>query len=202
MRESRFRRSVEFVKQHRWVILACATVVAATGAIELGMGRTPLGPDGRFGLWEGDIWCNEMSQRLLDPYSCSHLIHGMAFYGLLWLAARRLPVRTRLIAALFLEAVWEILENSPIVIDRYRTATIAVGYAGDSVLNSMSDLLMVATGFFIAFRARIGITLAAIVAMELTALFCVRDNLTLNVIMLLYPIDAIKAWQFAGQPMA
>ncbi|OHB75313.1 MAG: hypothetical protein A2Z34_00020 [Planctomycetes bacterium RBG_16_59_8] len=201
MLQSRLLAVREFVKRHRLLILICATIVVVTGAVELWMGRTFLGPDGRFGIWEGDIWCSEMSQRFLDPYSCSHLIHGMLFYGLLWLAARRLPVSRRLIGALLLEAGWEILENSPIVIDRYRTATIAVGYVGDSVLNSMSDLLMVVIGFSFALRARVWAIVATIVAMELTTLFWVRDNLTLNIIMLLHPIDAIKAWQLAGQPL-
>src|ERR1041385_4116460 len=114
------------------LIAAVIAVLAITGGIELWMGRLPLGPDGRLGLWEGDIWSSEQSQRLADPYSFSHIIHGIMFYGLLWLVARKAPARGRFLMAVLLEASWEILENSPLIIDRYRAATIARGYEGDS----------------------------------------------------------------------
>src|SRR4051812_19573109 len=123
-------------------ILMVVSVLMVTGGIELAMGRSPLGPDGKFGWWEGNIWSNENSQRLADPYSFSHIGHGILFFGLFWLVGRKLPVRYRLGLALLLEAGWELLENSPLIINRYREATIALGYAGDSVLNSMSDVLM------------------------------------------------------------
>jgi len=175
-------------------------VLALTGGIELWMGRSPLGPDGRFGLWEGDIWSSENSQRVADPYSFSHLVHGMLFYGCLWLVARKLPVRYRFLIALTLEAGWELLENSPLIINRYREATISLGYVGDSVLNSLSDILMMALGFLFASRVRPRITVAGIIVMEASCALWVRDNLTLNIIMLIHPIEAIKAWQMAGQP--
>lgn len=181
--------------------LICAALVLLTGAIELGMGRSFLGPDGRFGWWEANIWSSENSQRLADPYSFSHIIHGMAFYGALWLVARRLPVRHRLLLAVLLEAGWEILENSPLIINRYREATIALGYVGDSVMNSMSDILMMTLGFLFARWARWWVTLAAVIVMEIGCAWWVRDNLTLNIIMLIHPLDAIKSWQLAGQPV-
>ena len=177
-------------------------VLVLTGGVELWMGRSPLGPDGRFGWWEGDIWSDENSQRFADPYSFSHLVHGMLFYGLLWLVARRWPVRYRFLIALALEAGWELLENSPLIIHRYREATVALGYTGDSVLNSLSDILMMVIGFGFAFRARLWITVATVMAMEAGCALWVRDNLTLNIIMLLHPLDAIKAWQMAGHPPA
>ena len=184
----------------RWVALAVVTIVVLTGAIELGMGRSLLGPDGHFGLWEGDIWSSEQSQRVADPYSFSHVVHGLLFFGFLWLVARRLPVGYRFVLAVLLEAGWEVLENSPIIIDRYRAATIALGYEGDSVLNSTSDILMMSLGFLMASRWRWWLSVAALVVMEVGCLVWVRDNLTLNIVMLVHPIEAIKAWQMAGAP--
>jgi hypothetical protein len=175
-------------------------VFVLTAILELAMGRTFFGPDGRFGLWEGDIWSAHNSQRFADPYSFSHIGHGILFFALLWGAARKLDVRHRLLIATVMEGAWEILENSPIIIHRYREATIAQGYAGDSVFNSLSDLLMMALGFFVAWKTKPWQGLAILLAMELGCLFAVRDNLTLNVIMLIYPLQAIKAWQLAGRP--
>lgn len=189
------------MKSRRLAIAGAAlAMAAATAAVLLAMGRSPLGPDGRFGLWEGDIWSRFQSQRLLDPYLFSHLTHGFLFYLLLWLAARRMPVRFRFLAAVALEAGWEILENSPLVIERYRTVTIALGYVGDSVLNSMSDILMAASGFALAWRLPKRASVALVLAMELGTLFWIRDNLTLNVVMLVHPVDAIRDWQSAARP--
>jgi hypothetical protein len=186
-------------KQHRWIISTFIAVLVLTGGVELWMGRSPLGPDGKFGLWEGDIWSSENSQRFADPYSFSHLVHGFLFYGFLWLVARKLPVRYRLLIALAVEAGWELLENSPLIINRYREATIALGYVGDSVLNSLSDILMMAIGFLFATRARTWISVVVVIAMEAGCALWVRDNLTLNIIMLIHPVEAIKAWQMGGQ---
>lgn len=184
----------------RNVLLAFIAVLALTGGIELWMGRSPFGPDGRFGWWDGNIWSSENSQRLADPYSFSHVVHGMLFYAALWLVARKLPVRHRLMIALLVEAGWEILENSPLIINRYREATIALGYVGDSVMNSLSDILMMVIGFLFAWRARPWVTVTAIIVMEAGCAWWVRDNLTLNVIMLIHPVEAIKHWQLAGVP--
>jgi len=175
-------------------------VLGLTAGIELWMGRSPLGPDGRFGWWEGNIWSSENSQRFADPYSFSHLVHGMLFYAALWLVAPKLPVRQRLLIALAVEAGWEILENSPLIINRYREATISLGYVGDSVLNSLSDVLMMTLGFLFAFRARPWVTVTAVIVMEAGCALWIRDNLTLNIIMLIHPVDAIKHWQMAGAP--
>lgn len=177
------------------VILA---VILATAAIEAWMGRLPLGPDGRFGWLETDIWSSEQSQRVLDPYSLSHILHGFLFYGLLWLVARRQPVSTRFVAAVVLEGAWEILENSPFIIDRYRAVTISQGYVGDSILNSISDIAMAAGGFLLASRFRLSASIAFIVATELLMVLLIRDNLTLNIVMLVFPIEAIRVWQMQG----
>jgi hypothetical protein len=189
------------LKDHQWSTGAFLSVLALTGGIELWMGRSPLGPDGRFGLWEGNIWSSECSQRLADPYSFSHLAHGMLFFGLLWVTARKMPLRYRFLAALLFEAGWEVLENSPLIINRYREATIALGYVGDSVMNSLSDIGMMSLGFLFASRVRPWVSVATVIAMEVGCALWVRDNLTLNIIMLVHPVEAIKAWQTAGQPL-
>ena len=162
------------------------------------MGRLLLGPDGRFGWLETDIWSSTLSQRVFDPYSPSHVIHGLLFYALLWMVARQYPMRRRFVAAMLLEAAWEVLENSPVIIDRYREVTIALGYVGDSVLNSISDILMMAIGFGLAARLPVRWSVAIAVALELVVLAVYRDNLTLNVIMLVSPNEAIKTWQMQG----
>jgi hypothetical protein len=186
----------------RTLVIAGLASIACAAAAELLMGRLPLGPDGRFGWWESDIWSAAMSQRVADPYSFSHILHGVLFYGALWLAMPRAPLSTRAPGALLLEGGWEILENSPIIIDRYREVTIALGYQGDSVLNSMGDVVMMAIGFFLAARLRPWQSVAFVVLVELVMLALLRDNLTLNILMLLYPIDAVREWQMAAAPIA
>ena len=198
---SLFERLPALDGAYRKILVTLVSVLALTAVIEIGMGRSILGPDNRFGWWDGDIWSHENSQRVADAYSFSHVTHGMLFFALLLLAARRMPLCDRFTIALLLEAAWEVLENSPLIIDRYRAATIAIGYVGDSVLNSCSDIAMMALGFLLAHRMRVWASVAAIVAREVGCLLWVRDNLTLNIIMLIHPIEAIRAWQAAGHPM-
>ena len=182
------------------IIWGFAAVLAVTAGFEWWMGRSLFGPDGKPGLWEGDIWSSECSQRLADAYSFSHIGHGLLFFGLLWLFARRVPIRFRFLIAVLVEAGWEMLENSQIIINRYREATMALGYSGDSILNSLSDILMMCIGFFLAWRLPLWASVALFVAMEVGCALWVRDNLTLNVIMLVHPVEAIKAWQMGGHP--
>jgi hypothetical protein len=189
-----------FLERFKWIIGIFVAILVLTAGVELWMGRSPLGPDGKFGWWDGNIWSSENSQRLADPYSFSHIVHGILFYAVLWLLARKLPVRHRLLIALALEAGWEMLENSPFIINRYREATISLGYVGDSVLNSLSDILMMTIGFLFAFRVPWRVSMAAVIIMEIGCALWVRDNLTLNIIMLIHPFDAIKHWQMAGAP--
>jgi hypothetical protein len=189
-----------FLERFKWIIGIFVAILVLTTGVELWMGRSPLGPDGKFGWWDGNIWSSENSQRLADPYSFSHIVHGILFYAVLWLLARKLPVRHRLLIALALEAGWEMLENSPFIINRYREATISLGYVGDSVLNSLSDILMMTIGFLFAFRVPWRVSVAAVIIMEIGCALWVRDNLTLNIIMLIHPFDAIKHWQMAGAP--
>lgn len=172
--------------------------MAILAAIELYSGRSPLGPDGHFGWWDGNVWSSENSQRVADAYTFSHLIHGMLFYAFLWLVARRLPVKYRFLLAILIEAGWELLENSPLIINRYREATISLGYVGDSVLNSASDVMFAGIGFAIARLSKVWVTIILIIVFELGCLWWVRDNLTLNVVMLVHPSQAIKEWQSGG----
>ncbi|MGN6375441.1 MAG: DUF2585 domain-containing protein [Sphingomonas sp.] len=180
-----------------WVAATFALAAAAAIA-ELAMGRSALCPCGRIALWHGVVQSSENSQQLTDWYSFSHLIHGFLFYAATWAVLRRAPVPARLFAAVALEAAWEVLENSPIIIDRYRAVTIAYGYAGDSVLNSMADIGCMVIGFFIARALPWWATVALAVALELFTLWAIRDNLTLNVLMLVAPSAAIRHWQTAG----
>ncbi len=189
------------MKRYRWIVAGTAAVLVLTAFIELSMGRFLFGPDGRFAWWEGNIWSSEQSQRFADPYSLSHVVHGLLFYALLWLAARRAPARYRFLMAVMLESGWEILENSPFVINRYRAVTISLGYVGDSVLNSLSDVLMMSLGFLIAMRARLWVCAALVLAIEAGMLLWVRDNLILNIIMLIHPVEAIRTWQLGGRRM-
>ena len=182
----------------RALILGVLAVILITIVVERAMGRLWFGPDGRFGWLEADIWSSSQSQRVFDPYSFSHLLHGLGFYALLWLVAGKRSISTRFIAAVALEGIWEIMENSPIIIDRYREYTIAQGYVGDSILNSASDIVMAAIGFVIAWRLTVVQSIVFVVATELVMLALIRDNLTLNIIMLVWPLESIKAWQMVG----
>lgn len=135
---------------------------------------------------------------LADWYSLSHIVHGLLFFALLWLVARRWPVQWRFLAALLIETAWEVTENTPFVIDRYRTATAALGYSGDSVINSLSDILMMCLGFLAARKLPVWGSIILVLVLEIVPLLVIRDNLTLNVWMLLAPSDALRAWQAGG----
>jgi hypothetical protein len=177
---------------------AAILILAGSAALLFLMGRPPICTCGHVGLWVGQANSSRTSQMLADWYSASHIVHGFLFYAVLWLLVRRWPVERRFLAALILEATWEIVENTPMVINRYREATTALGYTGDTVLNSMSDIAMMALGFLAARKLPVWWAVAAVLLLELVPLLVIRDNLTLNVWMLLAPNAAIKAWQSGG----
>jgi Protein of unknown function (DUF2585) len=178
--------------------LAAAAIVAVAAAIELSMGRVPWCTCGYVKPWHGVVLSAENSQHLSDWYTPSHVIHGIGFYWLLWLGARRMPIGGRFLVAVLVEAAWEVLENSPLIIDRYRAATISLDYYGDSVVNSVSDIAAMMFGFWLARRVPVWVSIVLVVAAELIVGVVIRDNLALNIIMLIHPVDAIKRWQMGA----
>ena len=178
-------------RQRPLFILAAALI--ATFLIMGAMGRPPICSCGTVELW-GEVGPKQ-SQMLADWYSPSHIIHGFLFYALFQLLWPRSSFNRRFLLALIVEAAWEVIENTPMVIDRYREATIALGYSGDSIVNSLSDVTMMAIGFLAARKLPVWASVAIALVLELVPLIVIRDNLTLNVLMLLAPSDAIKAWQ-------
>jgi hypothetical protein len=180
-----------------WATAGLVVVVAAAAmaGIELAMGRIPICSCGDIKLWHGRVNSAENSQHLTDWYTLSHIVHGLLFYAALrsLLPNHSLPVRA--ILASVLEAAWEVAENTPAVIERYRDATIALGYTGDSVVNSVADLLAMLLGFGLAARLPAWTAVMLAVGLELVALAAIRDNLLLNMIMLAWPSEAIRHWQ-------
>ena len=174
-------------------LVAVLLVVLGAAAILWLMGRPLLYKGGLIELW-GPVGPKQ-SQMIADWYSASHLVHGFLFYGLLHLVARRMKIEQRLLIATLFEAAWELVENSPVIIARYREATIALGYNGDTILNSVSDITMMVIGFLIAKRVPVWASVMIVLVLELVPLAIIRDNLTLNVWMLLAPNNALRSWQ-------
>ncbi len=175
--------------------LITGVIIITVAALLHRAGRIWTSASGHILLWVGGASGPEDSQQLADWYSASHFIHGILFFGFLYLFRRYLSVPTRFIIAVLIESGWELLENSPLIIDRYRAATIAIGYTGDSVLKSISDITFMALGFVFARYVPVWVAAAAVVFLELLAGYVIHDNLLLNIVMLVYPLDAIRAWQ-------
>lgn len=184
-------------KRHIPYVLT-ALIVALAAWWLYAAGRVPICKCGYVKLWHGQTVSSENSQHISDWYTPSHLLHGLIFYALLWLVARRLSFGWRLTIATLIEAIWEMIENSETIIERYRSVTISLDYYGDSVLNSVADILAMILGFILASRIPVWASVAIVIGFELLTMALIRDGLGLNVLMLLYPLDAVRDWQAGG----
>ena len=163
------------------------------------MGRPWICECGSVKLWHGAVVSSENSQHIADWYTFSHITHGFLFYWLAWCLSRVVrPLRTvsiRMVLAVVVEAGWEILENTNFIIDRYREATISLDYYGDSILNSSFDVVFMTMGFLVAARIPWLATLFIALSFEIFTAIMIRDNLSLNILMLVWPVEAVKTWQ-------
>lgn len=183
------------------VILLSLFIPTIALAILYFMGREVICTCGYIKFWHGVVVSSENSQHLFDWYTFTHVIHGLGFFLLLYvvekISGKRIPLTTKFLVALSLESTWEILENTDFVINRYRAATISLDYFGDSIINSLGDIIAMLAGFWIAAKKSVWLSIGLFIVIELALLWIIRDNLTINLIMLIYPIEALKQWQGA-----
>lgn len=188
--------SIEAPKpRQRWAAPATIAIVVVTLFVLQAQGRVWWCSCGEWNLWSGDVWSSHNSQHFIDPYSFTHVLHGVIFAGLFRWLRPGWSTSFKVVASTAVECLWEVIENSRFVIDRYREATISLDYYGDSIVNSLGDIATCLLGFALARSIGIWRSIAFVIVTELILLFWIRDNLLLNIVMLLFPLDAIKAWQ-------
>ena len=175
-----------------------ALIIVMAAIILWAQGRVWWCQAGDFSPWAWDIWSTHNSQHLIDPYSFTHILHGVLEFWLIGLVFRKVPLAWRLVIAVMIEATWEVAENSAYIIERYRTVTLSLDYFGDSIINSLSDIFCCATGFVIAYKLKFWKSLTLFIATETILIFWIRDSLLINIVMLIYPIEAIRLWQMGG----
>lgn len=183
------------MRQRIAFVLIAVLLAAVQAAMLRHLGQPWIAADGVVRLWAGDPLSPRTSQELADWYSFSHIIHGFAFFWLLKWRAPRLPLGARLLIAMGAEAAWEVAENSPFLIQAYRRQALAVGYVGDSVINSLSDTLMMVLGFLIAARLKARWVIALALGFEVMTAITIRDGLCLNILNFAWPIPAVHDWQ-------
>lgn len=175
-------------------------ILAAVAGTEYALGRVPICTCGYVRLWHSDVWSSGNSQHLTDWYTLSHIAHGFLFYAVLRWLLPGVSVPWRAVVAMLLEGGWEVLENTSLIIDRYRDVTASLDYFGDSIVNSFGDGVAMLVGFFLAARLPVLASILIVIGMELLAAWVIRDNLTLNIIMLAWPLEAVREWQVQGMP--
>jgi hypothetical protein len=193
-REDSLGLALARIPARTWLLIVAALIVLQALTL-LAMGRVPICTCGTIKLWHGSVHSSENSQHILDWYSFTHVLHGFWLYLFAWLALPRASIAARLALAVLCEGAWEILENSSFVIERYRAGTISLNYYGDSILNSVSDTFSMMAGFALARRLPVWGIIACGILIEAALIYFIRDNLLLNVLMLIYPTEGIKAWQ-------
>ncbi len=178
--------------------ILCLIVIVVSTVLLVWQGRVWWCQAGDYSPWAWDIWTTHNSQHIIDPYAFTHVLHGVLEFWLIGLVFRRMPLAWRLFIAVLIESTWEVAENSSYIIERYRTVTLSLDYFGDSIINSLADIVCCATGFTIAYKLKFWKSLTLFLATEAILIVWIRDSLLINIIMLIYPIEALKVWQMGG----
>ena len=179
-------------------VILCLFVIVVSTVLLVWQGRVWWCQAGDYSPWAWNIWSTHNSQHIIDPYSFTHVLHGVLEFWLIGLVFRRMPLAWRLLIAVIIESTWEVAENSSYIIERYRTVTLSLDYFGDSIINSLADIVCCATGFTIAYKLKFWKSLALFLATEAILIVWIRDSLLINIVMLIYPIEALKVWQMGG----